>query len=327
MAYTTAGFASTGTVLADSTGLQTITCAYDPNDKSVLPEGTGIHHAVPIEQDWLDYQIRFQNTGTDTAFNVLLVDRLSADLDWQSMEVLGTSHPLTNIFIQEDGELNFRYDHINLPDSGANMAGSNGYVRFRMRPLPDRPNLTEIHNTAEIYFDFNAPVITNTTLTTLVDCEAFSSSITQLDVDLLQASVGEGYQWYQDGIAIPGATSQQLLVEVTGFYSVEVTNAYGCAPMSDDLQVVISGVHELNAPRMAVVPNPMREAARLLLPEPLGSDARIELVDVNGRVPRSLNGNGTREVAIERGALPSGIYLLRIVSGPAATSAARLVVH
>ncbi len=312
MAHTTVGFASTGAVLADSAGLQTISCAYDPNDKSVLPEGVGVHHAVPIDQDWLDYTIRFQNTGTDTAFNVLLIDRLSADLDWSSMEVLGTSHPLTNIFIQEDGELNFRYDHINLPDSGANMAGSNGHVRFRMRPLPDRPNLTEIHNTAEIYFDFNAPVITNTTLTTLVDCDAFTSSITQLDVDLLQASDGESYQWYQDGLAIAGATSQELVVEVTGFYSVEVTNAYGCAPMSEELQVVISGIHGPNALRMAVVPNPMSDAARVVFSEALSADARIELVDASGRVLRTLNGNGSSTVVIERGHLESGLYVLRV---------------
>ncbi len=316
-----------GLPLTSLNNVFTISCAIDPNDKFVLPRGEGVHHAVPIDQDWLDYTIRFQNTGTDTAFNVLLVDRLSTDLDWSSMEVLGTSHPLTNIFIQEDGELNFRYDHINLPDSGANMAQSNGYVRFRMRPLPDRPNLTEIHNTAEIYFDFNAPVITNTTLTTLVDCEAFSSSITQLDVDLLQASAGESYQWYQDGLVIPGATSQELLVDESGLYSVEVTNAYGCAPMSEDLQVVISGIRDANAQHMSVVPNPMHDVVRLLLSEPLGSDGRIELVDVNGRVLRSLNGNGSREVVIERGGLPSGIHLLRIVSGPGAATAARLVVH
>ncbi len=327
MAYTTAGFASTGTVLADSTGLQTITCAYDPNDKSVLPEGIGVHHAVPIDQDWLDYLIRFQNTGTDTAFNVLLVDRLSADLDWQSMEVLGTSHPLTNIFIQEDGELNFRYDHINLPDSGANMAGSNGYVRFRMRPLPDRPNLTEIHNTAEIYFDFNAPVITNTTLTTLVDCEAFSSSITQLDVDVLQASAGESYQWYQDGLAIPGATSQELLADESGLYSVEVTNGYGCVLLSEELQVVISGVDEPTALHMAVVPNPLNPVGRVFFSQTLPTDARLELVDMNGRVVRSMAGNGRRELVIERGPLESGMYVLRVMRGSGQIGTVRIVMH
>jgi uncharacterized repeat protein (TIGR01451 family) len=327
MAHTTVAFASTGAVLTDSAGLQTISCAYDPNDKFVLPEGVGAHHAVPIAQDWLDYQIRFQNTGTDTAFNVLLIDRLSSDLDWSSMEVLGTSHPLTNIFIEEDGELDFRYAHINLPDSGADMAGSNGYVRFRMRPLPDRPNLTEIHNTGEIYFDYNAPVITNTTLTTLVDCEAFSSSVTQLDVDLLQASEGTSYQWYQDGSPMVGATSQELVVEVTGFYSVEVTNEYGCVLLSEELQVVISGVENMSALHVAVVPNPMSDEARVIFSEALPSATHLELVDVHGRVVRTLNGNGSREIRIERRDLESGMYVLRVMHDGEHLGSVRLVIH
>jgi hypothetical protein len=327
MAHATVEFASTGAGLTDSAGRQTITCAYDPNDKFVLPEGVGTHHAVPIDQDWLDYEIRFQNTGTDTAFNVLLIDRLSSDLDWSSMEVLGTSHPLTNIFIEQDGEMNFRYAHINLPDSGTNMAGSNGYVRFRMRPLPDRPNLTEIHNSAEIYFDYNAPVITNTTLTTLVDCEAFSSSVTQLDADLLQASEGESYQWYQDGLAIPGATAQELVVDVAGFYSVEVTNEYGCVLLSDELQVVIEGVGDASTLHMAVVPHPMSDAARVIFSEALNTGTRIELLDVNGRVVRTMNGNGSREVLIERGHLESGMYILRVLRESARIGSVRVVVH
>ena len=76
-----------------------------------------------------------------------------------------------------------------------------------------------------------------------------------------------------------------------------------------------------------VYPDPMSDEARVVFNQALPSAARIELVDVNGRVVRTLNGNGMREVLIERGALPSGIYLLRIVSGPGAATAARLVVH
>lgn len=327
MATCSVDFTSTGATAEETIGLTTVTCAYDPNLKEVLPAGTGTHHAVPIDQDWLDFTIHFQNTGTDTAFNVLLVDRLSADLDWQSMEILGASHPLTNIFIQEDGELNFRYDHINLPDSGANMAGSNGYVRFRMRPLANRPNLTEIHNTAEIYFDYNAPVITNTTLTTLVDCDAFTSSVTQLDADLLQASEGLSYQWYQDGIAMPGATSQELVVGVTGFYSVEVTNGYGCVLLSDELQVVIEGVITASMLHMAVVPNPMSDRARLILSEALHADSRIELVDASGRSLRVMFGNGSREVLMDRGHLESGLYVLRVMRDGEHIGSTRIIIH
>lgn len=327
LATATVHFGSTGETFEEVIGVPEVSCAFDPNDKLVLPEGEGVHHAVPIDQDWLDYTIRFQNTGTDTAFNVLLIDRLSNQLDWPSMEILGTSHPLTNIFIEADGELNFRYDHINLPDSGANMAGSNGYVRFRMRPLPGLPNLTEIHNTAEIYFDFNAPVVTNTTLTTLVDCDAFEATITALDVDLLEASEGESYQWYQDGVAMPGATAQQVLVAATGLYTVEVTNAYGCVLLSEGLQVVITSMQENTALHMAVVPNPVSDNARILFSAPLPSDARIELIDVNGRLLRNWKGIGTREMILTRDGLAAGLYTLRVAGQDGSLFTARLVME
>ena len=116
-------------------------------------------------------------------------------------------------------------------------------------------------------------------------------------------------------------------MEVTGFYSVEVTNEYGCAPLSEELQVVISGVNGPSALHMAVVPNPMNESARVIFSEPLSSDSRIELVDVNGRVVRTMNGNGSRELRIERGHLESGMYVLRVMDANATTGAVRLVIR
>ena len=133
------------------------------------------------------------------------------------------------------------------------------------------------------------------------------------------------YQWFQDGLPIAGATSQELLVEVTGYYSVEVTNAYGCVLLSDELQVVISGIPEPNVLHIAVVPNPMSDAARMVFSEALASGTRMELVDVNGRIVRKLNGNGSRELRIERGHLESGLYVLRVMCGTERRCSARLV--
>jgi hypothetical protein len=169
-------------------------------------------------------------------------------------------------------------------------------------------------------------VITNTTLTTLVDCEAFPSSVTQLDVDLLQATEGESYQWYQDGLAIVGATSQELVVEVSGFYSVEVTNEYGCVLQSEELQVVIEGILDASSLHMAVVPNPMSDAARIIFSRALAPDAHLDLLDMNGRVVRNLAGNGRRELVIERGHLESGLYVLRVMRDGEHVGSARIVI-
>src|SRR5690606_38069913 len=59
---------------------------------------------------------------------------------------------------------------INLPDSSTNSLGSQGFVKFGLNILPTTNTLATIENNASIYFDFNPPIITNTTLTTLYEC-------------------------------------------------------------------------------------------------------------------------------------------------------------
>ncbi|MBK8874926.1 MAG: T9SS type A sorting domain-containing protein [Bacteroidetes bacterium] len=146
---------------------QQITCSYDPNDKNVEPAGVGAPHFVEMES-WLNYQIRFQNTGTDTAFTVVIVDTLDAALDRNTFSITGHSHPV-DVTYTTSGEVTFRFNNILLPDSNVNEPGSHGYVSYRIKGLATNPDPTEVNNTAYIYFDLNSPIVTNTTLTTLSD--------------------------------------------------------------------------------------------------------------------------------------------------------------
>ena len=59
--------------------VQPVVNSYDPNDATIL-EGAQIT-AQQATQD-LHFRIRFQNTGTDTAFNVVITDQLDENLDW-----------------------------------------------------------------------------------------------------------------------------------------------------------------------------------------------------------------------------------------------------
>jgi hypothetical protein len=61
------------------------------------------------------------------------------------------------------GTLIFDFQNILLPDSNVNEPASHGFVQFRIRPRADVPLETDIFNNAAIYFDFNDPIITNTT--------------------------------------------------------------------------------------------------------------------------------------------------------------------
>ncbi len=137
------------------------TGSFDPNDKTGFPMGYGQKHFIEANTD-IEYLIRFQNTGTDTAFTVVIRDTLSPHLDPTSIEVGGSSHPM-RYELYGNGILKFVFDEIMLPDSNVNEPASHGFVKFRIKQQRDLPNGMVIENSAAIYFDFNEPIITNTT--------------------------------------------------------------------------------------------------------------------------------------------------------------------
>ncbi len=143
----------------------TVTGSYDPNNKLVTPEGDLNVNTVAAGID-LEYTINFQNTGTDTAFTVVVTDSIHPLLDLSTFELKSTSHPVVvNI---QDRQIWFRFYNILLPDSNVNEPMSHGYIRYRIRPLSNSPVGSIISNTAYIYFDFNQPIITNTTFNEVV---------------------------------------------------------------------------------------------------------------------------------------------------------------
>jgi uncharacterized repeat protein (TIGR01451 family) len=120
-----------------------ITAAYDPNDKTARTSSGSSNALYYIGQDeWVDYTIRFQNTGTDTAVNIVVTDTIASELDLSTFEQGVASHAFT---------VEFKDDRV---------VASHGVVNFRIKPVQPLLPGTEIRNTADIYFDFNPPVIT-----------------------------------------------------------------------------------------------------------------------------------------------------------------------
>jgi len=136
--------------------------SYDPNDKRVFDEN-GRQVETLDKGEYLYYHVRFQNTGTDTAFTVRIVDTLAPELDLSTLEMLSASHPYRHQVI--DGPtLEVTFDDILLPDSTVNEPASHGYFKFKVKPLPAYDYGTVIPNQAAIYFDFNDPIFTNVAL-------------------------------------------------------------------------------------------------------------------------------------------------------------------
>jgi uncharacterized repeat protein (TIGR01451 family) len=139
--------------------------SFDPNDKLVSPSGAGINGNIPISNQPLEYTVRFQNTGTDTAFNIIIQDSLDLDFDWSSLKIMASSHEVTAA-IRSNNKIKFTFDNILLPHKAASEPKSHGFVKYSIQPKVGLVAGTKFHNTANIYFDYNAPIVTNTTVNT-----------------------------------------------------------------------------------------------------------------------------------------------------------------
>lgn len=134
--------------------------SFDPNDKTGYPKGFCAAHYIRADQD-IEYKIRFQNTGTDTAFNIIIIDTLSNFLSPASVRPGSSSHPYEFELLGE-GVVKFSFPSAMLPDSNINEPASHGFIKFTVSPMPNVPMGAVIENYAAIYFDFNSPIYTNT---------------------------------------------------------------------------------------------------------------------------------------------------------------------
>ncbi len=139
------------------------TTSFDPNDKQVST--MSISPEEVSEQKSLEYTIRFQNTGNAPAVNVVIKDSLDADWDLSTFEMVGATHPFTLTVSNEVAIWTFA--NIMLPDSSNDPLGSQGSLHYRMAPKSTLLLGDQLSNRADIYFDHNEPVLTNTTVTTV----------------------------------------------------------------------------------------------------------------------------------------------------------------
>jgi hypothetical protein len=139
--------------------------SWDPNEKRVASQQ--FEQNAYVVQDYitaldtLTYEIQFQNTGTDTAYNVVVTDTLSPYLDAGTIQLIGSTHRCSMAI--SGNVLVFSFNHIMLPDSNADEAGSHGILKYKIQQRQGNQPGTIIYNSANIFFDVNLPVMTNQT--------------------------------------------------------------------------------------------------------------------------------------------------------------------
>ncbi|MFT6333932.1 MAG: putative repeat protein (TIGR01451 family) [Halioglobus sp.] len=180
-------------------------CSYDPNDKREYPDREGLENLTLMDED-LEYTIRFQNNGNDTAFQVKIVDPLDSNIDPSTIRVINASHDVETCI--EGTDLIFLFEDILLVDSTTNYAASQGFVTFRCNAKDGRAEMTPVHNQADIIFDTNSPIVTNKTINTLVS-ELCTDKETFLSAAICD---GESYEGYTE----------------SGIYTQNIELPYGC---------------------------------------------------------------------------------------------------
>lgn len=153
--------------LADNMAIlaQTVVGSVDPNDKTCLEGSTMTPEMIG---GYLHYLIRFQNSGTYYAENVVVKDIIDTDkFDLSSLQLVEASHPqVTRI---NGNKVEFIFENINLPAEQDNEPASHGFVTFKIKTKPNLSLNDAVENTADIYFDFNFPIVTNTTSTVVTE--------------------------------------------------------------------------------------------------------------------------------------------------------------
>jgi hypothetical protein len=139
---------------------QIVVNSNDPNEKTCL-EGTTI--SPNMIGEYVHYQIRFENTGTFPAQNVVIKDLIdTSKFDVSTLQITDASHSCFSR-ITDTNKVEFIFENINLPFDNAT---NNGYVAFKIKTKPTLIVGDNISNLANIYFDYNFPFVTNSATST-----------------------------------------------------------------------------------------------------------------------------------------------------------------
>lgn len=265
----------------NNTVSQELRCAVDPNDKLVQPQRIEKSNSNYTQMDEkLNYTIRFQNTGNDTAFNVKITDQLSANLDLSSFEPISASHEY-NIHLDNKGLLEIYFPNINLPDSIINEPLSHGYFKFHINAKEGLLDFDNITNTANIFFDFNNPIVTNTVKNTMIE---------NLDAD------EDSFLFYDDC----DDNNSNINPDAEEILNNDIDE--DC-----DGSDLVSTIHELGESEITIYPNPARNWIYIEVEGHL--NYKTTLYNLDGKLLRSDYNSSLLNVSL----LPQGLYFLEIL--------------
>ncbi len=227
-----------------------VLCAFDPNDIAVTPVGYAAPHFVSKGEE-LTYKIRFQNTGNYLAEDITVVDLLDP-----TVFDLSTFTPIIssdNMFtcLHDDGIVDFVFNDINLPDSTSDEPGSHGWLIYKVSLLEDIDANAVANNFADIYFEQNPPITTNTVFNTVFDCESFTGIVGESDFcdgEIVSFSAEQMYvdtfEWTVDSVVVSNAPVFEISDLEIGEYAITLNVSN---PICEMTQTTAIALHPLPA--------------------------------------------------------------------------------
>ena len=210
-----------------------IIASFDPND--ILVNRSYIQSTELVSPPFIDYIIRFQNTGNDTAFKVKINNPFPVGTDLNSFEFVASSHPVELSYENQDKTIWFTFNNILLPDSTTDEPSSHGFVRYRVKPIGTLNIGNSINNTAYIYFDYNDPVATNTAVTNIIAPVKVEYIGQDLPVSIYPNPCRESVT-----VSLPDGLSDKV--------KIELYNPVGQCVKSMIVNNRVSGYKEINIP-------------------------------------------------------------------------------
>jgi uncharacterized repeat protein (TIGR01451 family) len=315
---------------------QLVTGSFDPNDKTESHGGI-----VSPEQisgtDPFTYVVRFQNTGTDTAFHITVRDTLDSRLEWNSLQMIVASHSY-QLSIEDGNKLTWQFANIKLPYADIDEPNSHGYIAYRIKPKSTVPTGDTIKNTAGIYFDYNLPIATNTENTIVfllsplpVTLTSFKAELegtavhvtwtTSLEEQLKQYEVQRsvnGIDFTTIGVVLPGKSSYLFKDNqpLTGYnyYRLRSVDIDGSASYSTFVLINLNNGAGIIS---TLYPNPASGQVTLKLQGAIEGNVMVQVLDQQGRLITSKQYGeqhaGEFRTPLDLGRLSKGSYLLRII--------------
>ncbi len=324
--------AETTTALAAVSVCSGIGGSYDPNDK----ESTPVLSPQQVSNGgYINYTIRFQNTGNDTAFAVVIADTLSNKLQTNTLQMLCASHLCKTTV--KNGIAYFEFLNIQLPDSNVNEPASHGFVQFRVKPQSNLTLNSQVENTSCIYFDYNKPVLTNTAITIIKDLPlpisllSFTGSLQGNQTNLnwqtanevnfsrfeIQRSV-DAANFKKIGDKLSNANAAGSAYSLTDAQPLQGRNYYRLKIIDKDgsssYSAVVLVILNKDKFSVSISPNPGKGKFSIQLFNWNSSSGSVRIADMNGRIvyQKESIGRNVSTLPITIQSLAKGLYMVTV---------------